>query len=212
MLLGTPCTSSDDCFAAVRSFTGVAVQAASTENIFGLAVAVGGGAVGVAGAVGVTLATVITKAFVGPSASVNSSGSVDIAAVDYVKTLTIGGGVAGGFVGVGGGADAGVLDETVQAYTGNNSDVIATGDVGVYALTHKAIDTFAVGLAGGYVGVSGAVSVWSIGTATTSTYNQGAGGVNEGAWQSGVDVHRGRRRRLRRQHVAASVGSSRREL
>ena len=150
---------------------------------FGLAVAIGAGVVGVAGAVNVTIAHVTTLAYVDKEATVNTLGSVAVAAVDYAKTLTIGGGVAGGFVGVGGGVDVGILYETVEAYTQVGSEVIASGNVGVYGLGYKEVTTFAIGLAGGFVGVAGGVSVWTIGPQATSTYNEGAGGPDKGEWQ-----------------------------
>jgi len=170
---GTGCTSANGCFGSFSSFTGVAVQSASSENVFGLAIAVGGGFVGVAGAVGVTIANVTTEAYIGSGANVDATGgSVNVAAVDYAKTLTIGGGVAGGFVGVGGGVDIGVLDQSVLASIGAGATVDAAGDVDVYALEHQDLQTYAVGLAGGAVGVAGAVSVWTVGTTPTSTYSE----------------------------------------
>ncbi len=184
------CSGVSSCFGTLSNFQGVAVQASSSENIFGLAASIGGGAVGVAGAVDVAIAHVDTKAFVGPSAQVNAKGGagaaqgVDVAAVDFVKTLTIAGGAAGGVVGVGGGVDIGVVDETTQAYLGTGSTVDANGDVNVYALAHEEIQSFAVGFGAGFVGVAGAVSVWTIGTQTVSTYNQAAGGPDRGAWSA----------------------------
>ena len=47
------------------AFHGVAVQASSSENVFGLSASVGGGFVGVAGGVAVTLIGLTTKALVG---------------------------------------------------------------------------------------------------------------------------------------------------
>ncbi len=131
------------CFGTLGGFQGVAIQANSSENIFGLAASIGGGVVGVAGAVDVAIVHVQTKAFVGPSAQVNqqsganSAQSVDVAAADYVKTLTVAGGAAGGLVGIGGGVDVGILDETTQAYLGAGSSVNAKGNVDVYALSQK---------------------------------------------------------------------------
>ena len=183
------CSSDESCFPTFETFDGVAVQASSGENIFGLAVAVGAGVVGVAGAVNITLAKVTTEAYVGEHTTVNSGGSVDVAAVDYAKTLTIGGGVAGGFVGVGGGIDVGVLSETIEAFTGTGSDVTAADEADVYALTYKEITTFAIGLAGGFVGVSGGVSVWIIGTQPTTTYSETGGVLPE--WKKEVKYAKG---------------------
>ena len=92
--------------------------------------------------------------------------------MDKVKTLTIAGGAAGGFVGVAGGVDIGVLDVTVQAYTGAGSTVKAKNDVDVNALSHKNVNTFAVSGAGGFVGVAGSVSVWTIIPSSTGVVHE----------------------------------------
>ena len=71
---------------------------------------------------------------------------------------------------------------------------MAAGDVGIYSLSHKDLDTFAVGLAGGVVAVSGGDAVGSVGSSPTSTFTQGAGGIYQGAWSSTVTLPRRRRR------------------
>jgi hypothetical protein len=178
------CNSQSQCFGTFGSFRGVAVQAQSSETIFGLAASIAAGAVGVGAAVDVNIATVTTKAFVGPNAGVNTESgaaggqTADVSALDYAHALTIGGSVGAGVVGVGAGVDIGVLNETIQAYTGDNSTVDAAGDVDIYALEHQDVQTIAIAFGAGFVGASGAVSVWTVGTESTSTYNQGAGGVN----------------------------------
>ena len=132
------------------TFHGFAVQAASSEDVFGLAPAIGGGFVGVAGGVGVTILDVTTKAFVGPSSSVNqlggadSSQSVNVSAVDHFKSITIAGGAAFGFVGVAGGVDIGFANSTVQAYLGAGSNVAALSNVEVNALSRKEVQTYAL--------------------------------------------------------------------
>src|SRR5262249_52238723 len=120
---------------AQTGIQGVAVQSASSEDIFGLAASVGGGFVGVAGGIGVTLLHVTTKAFTGTNSHINEhSGaggaqSVNVSAVDFFKSLTIAGGIGGGFVGVAGGVDIGVGDSSVQAYLGAGSTVHAAANV-----------------------------------------------------------------------------------
>ncbi|MEA2197047.1 MAG: mucin9, partial [Solirubrobacteraceae bacterium] len=189
---GGDCSGLGSCFGALGSFQGVAVQAGSSENIFGLAAAAGGGFVGVAGGVNVALAHASTKAFIGQHTQVNTLGgagsaqSVNVAALDYVKTFTLGGGIGGGFVGVGGGVDIGVVDESVQAYLDANSNINAGNAVDVFALSHKNITTFALSLGAGFVGVAGSVSVYTIGTQPTTSYNQAAGGQDRGVWSSAV--------------------------
>src|SRR4029077_235800 len=96
------------------SIGGVAIEASSKENLFALAASAGAGFVGVAGGIGVTLLHVITSAFAGNGAQINqlgtlsSSQSVTVVATDDFRSLTISGGIAGGFVGVAAGVDIGV--------------------------------------------------------------------------------------------------------
>ena len=170
-------------------FRGLVVLASSSEDVFGLAPAVAGGFVGVAGGVGVTVMYITTEAFIGQGSRINcqdsscaatatgsnSAQSVNVSAVDYFKSLTIAGGVAGGFVGVAGGVDIGVADTSAQAFIGKGSYVRALGDVEVNGLSRKQTQTFALSAAGGFVGVAVAVSVWSVGTQTNSTYHDGDG-------------------------------------
>ncbi|HET7128249.1 MAG TPA: hypothetical protein VFJ93_04150, partial [Gaiellaceae bacterium] len=178
-------------------FRGLVVLATSSEDVFGLAPAVAGGFVGVAGGVGVTVMYVTTTAFIGQGSKINcqdstcaatatgSNGaqSVNVSAVDYFKSLTIAGGIAGGFVGVAGGVDIGVADTSAQAYIGKGSYVRALGDVEVNGLSRKQTQTYALSAAGGFVGVAVAVSVWSVGTQTNSMYHD-ADGPFRGDWDS----------------------------
>ena len=128
---------------------------------------------------------VMTTAFVGPDSDVNldagadGSQSVNVSAVDYFKSLTIAGGIAGGFVGVAGGVDIGIADTSAQAYIGEGSNVHAKADVEVNGLSRKEVQTYALSAAGGFVGVAIAVSVWSVGTKTNSNY-QDSGSAGRG--------------------------------
>ncbi|HEY3921306.1 MAG TPA: carbohydrate-binding protein, partial [Gaiellaceae bacterium] len=176
---------------------GVLVQATSTEKVFGLAASAGFGAVGVAGGVGVTLLHVTTEAYIDNSTKVNcnvgctatisgsqSGQSVNVSAADDFNSLTVAGGVAGGFVGVAGGVDIGVADVSVQAYLGVGSNVRALGNAEVNALSEKNVQTYALSVGGGFVGGAAAVSVWSVGTEANSTYNEAAGGINRGTFDA----------------------------
>ena len=117
---------SNGAFGTQSGFHGLAVQAASSENVFGLAISIGGGFVGVAGGIGVDLLHVGTQSFIAGGAQINtlagadSSQSVNVSAVDLAKTLTIGGGGGGGFVGAGAGIDIGILQVTAKAYLGSD--------------------------------------------------------------------------------------------
>ena len=140
----------------------------------------------------------VTKAFVDGGAQVNNnlggaSGaqSVNVSAVDSFRSLTISGGIAGGFVGAAGGVDIGIADMTTQAYIADATIVHATADVDVNALSLKRVQTYALSAAGGFVGVAVAVSVWTVGTATTSTFHDGAAGPDKGAWAPGTSYNEG---------------------
>ena len=122
-----------------------AVQATSSEDIFGITVSAAGGFVGVAVGVGVTLMDATTMATIGDGIDLDTNGGVNVSAVDYAKTLTIGGGAAGGFVGVGGGVDIGVLNVTVAAQIGTGT-VDASTNVDVNALSRKNVRTIGLSL------------------------------------------------------------------
>ena len=202
-------------FGVKGAFHGLAVQANSSEELFGLTAGIGGGFVGTAGGIGVNIFTVVVKAFIAGGTTVNqgtsgiiagaSSGqSVVVAATDLLKTLTVAGGVGVGAAGIAGGVDVGVANITVQAYLGVGSDVWANGTVELNALATKRVQTYAVSLGGGVVGVAGSVSVWTVGTAATNTYQSAVSGPGPRRLELRDDL-RGRRHRLglRRQYFAA---------
>ena len=176
------------------SFRGVAIQAQSSETIFGLVVSIGGGFVGVSVPVGVTLINVTTQATL--AGSVTSDRDVTISALDHMKTTTVSGGIAGGFVGVGAGVDIGVANASTAALIASTGVVTTARNVSVNALAIKNITTYTFAVGGGFVGVGGAVAIWSAGTTSTSSYNDGQGdtgnardegGVTGDPWQSGHD-------------------------
>ena len=188
-------TLSGSTFGRHGSFNGLAVQASSSEDVFGLTPAVGGGFVGVAGGVSVTVMNVVTKAFVGPSAQINcndactalvGNGSVNVSAVDSFKSLTVAGGAAGGFVGVAGGIDIGIANTSVQAYLGAGSKTYAGGDVEVNGVSRKEVQTYALSIGAGAVGVAASVSVWTVGTKSSGAYHDSGGGPDRGNWSSTV--------------------------
>ena len=211
-------------FGTLPSFSGVAVQATSSEDIFGITVSAAGGFVGVAVGVGVTLMDATTEALVGDGVSITTGGGVNVSAVDYAKTLTVGGGAAGGFVGVGGGVDIGVLNVTVLAQVGTGT-INAAGDVDVNALSRKNVRTIAISLGGGFVGAAGSVAVWTVGTVAATTYddqgntkqplNPGGGNASSeadntatstpDAWVSGTAYKKGDIVRDNGQNFAAQV-------
>ncbi|WP_141847710.1 beta strand repeat-containing protein, partial [Humibacillus xanthopallidus] len=189
-------------FGTKSAFHGLAVQADSSEELFGLTAGIAGGFVGIAGGIGVNIFTVVVKAFIAGGTTVNkgtsgiiagvaSGQSVVVAATDYLETLTIAGGVGIGAGGIGGGVDVGVANITVQAYLGVGSDVWADGTVEIDALATKHVQTYAVSLGGGVVGVAGSVTVWTVGTAATNTYQSAVSGPDRGVWSSGTTYEAG---------------------
>ena len=162
------------------SFNGAAVQASSSENIFGLVIAVGAGFVGVAVPVGVTIMSVTTEAYDAGSIT-SSGGNVNISALDKMVTITIAGGVGAGFVGVGAAVDIGVANSNTTAFVAGGASVTAnSGNVDVNGLSIKSVTTYAIAIGGGFVGVAGAVSVWSLGTNGTTSFDDGQGDSGNG--------------------------------
>ncbi|MCW5626703.1 MAG: hypothetical protein KIT73_18450, partial [Burkholderiales bacterium] len=151
---------------------GLIVQAESSEALTQITVAGGAGLVGVAGAVGVTLVDSNTHAFIGVDARINQTAdnaaasaaqSVFVGAANRLDGLVIGGGVGGGFVGVGGAVSVGSIRNDTSAVIESGAQVRARRDVEVNAVSAKDLEGYTVSAAGGFVGVQGSVSVWSVG-------------------------------------------------
>ncbi|RJR48541.1 MAG: calcium-binding protein, partial [Desulfobacteraceae bacterium] len=165
-------------FATQSGFKGLAVQAASSEDILTLAVAGGGGFfAGIGGGINVTVLDSDTRAFIGGSAKVNTQAgtegaaqSVSVTAVNSAKAIGVGGGLGIGIAGIGGGVDVGILRNDTAAYIGNGAEVQASKDVAVNALAKKDVDTWGLSVGGGFVGVAGSISVWAIGGGLQSSY------------------------------------------
>ena len=143
----TGAMTDDGDFVTTSSFHGLAVQAASSEDIFGVAVSGGGGFVGVAGGIGVEVVKSTTKAYIGDAAintdraGAGASQSVNVSATNAVDGFTLAGGLGAGFVGIGGAVDIGIVKNTTQAYIGADSEVHASEDVDVNALSSKDLVT-----------------------------------------------------------------------
>ena len=163
--------------------SGLAVLASSTQKVFGMAVSAGGGFVGVAGAVNVTLirgttiarieSTATQRTTINGNRAAGGAQSVSVTATDHTDAFTVGGGIGGGFVGVAGGIDIGVIDVSTAAGIGDRATVWASDDVVVQALTISKAQSYAVSVGGGVVGVGASVSVWTIGGSPTGSYNDG---------------------------------------
>src|SRR3990172_5899872 len=174
-------------------------------------VAIAGGFVGVGAAVGVATVDKDTQALIGADSTIDGKGNgagiggvrngqymgkgfgtiadfhgVALQASSSEDIFGLTASIGGGFVGVAGAVDVGVLDVTVQAAVGTGSSVRANDDIQVNALSRKDVQTYALSVGGGFVGVAGSVSVWSVGTQSTTTYEDGADGPDKGAWTSGT--------------------------
>jgi hypothetical protein len=166
---------------------GVIVQAQSEEDITHIAVAAGAGFVGVSGAIDVSVISADTLAWIGAAninqtngnAGADPSQGVYVGAADKADILTLAGAVAGGFVGVGGAINVGVLKNNINAQIRANANVTAAGDVQVNAMGIKKIDSYTFSGAVGAVGVAGSVSVWSVGDPLSSGYAGSSDGKNQ---------------------------------
>jgi hypothetical protein len=183
-------------FETLASFHGVAVQAATSENVTNIAAAGAAGFyAGLAGGVSIELFNSTTKAYTGNNAQINTNSvgasaaqSVDVAAVNQASNFSFAGGLGGGIAGIAGGVDVGLLKNSTQAYIGNNSTVDAQQDVDVYALSNDNVQTYGLGAAVGIVGLAGSVSVWSIGVPYSAGYTDGnsSDGTLQGVPTSGI--------------------------
>lgn len=149
----------------------VSVLAENNDYLFQLAVAGGGGFVGVGGAVSILIYDADTNVEIGIKADINASGSITINShsVSKVKAFTLG--VAGGFVGVGGAVSIGKMSggtSTTIAGNLNSTDTISIG-----AKSEAKLDAITLSGAGGFVGVSAGVSSWSMGGSAGTTVNGG---------------------------------------
>ncbi|MDZ4169923.1 MAG: hypothetical protein U1E26_09770, partial [Coriobacteriia bacterium] len=173
-------------FATQSGFRGVAVQAASEEDVLNVAAAVGGGLyAGVAGGISVEVITSDTTAYIGNSAMINTAAgttgsgqSVNVSAVNKAHVLGVGGGAGVGIAGVGGAIDVGVIRNDTSAYLGAGSETRARSNVDVNALSMKQVETVVISVAAGIVGVPISVSVWTVGTTATTTYSDGSSSSN----------------------------------
>jgi hypothetical protein len=159
-----------------KTAQGVAVQATSSEDVLTVAVAGGAGAyVGLAGTVAVTVIHADTRAFIDDAVINDPTGvtpgsaqAVSVGAADFSRIHTVTPSVAGGFVGVSGAVNVGVVNNDTRAYIGSDATVNAQGNVDVLALSNKDFDSTTISISGGVVGVGGAVAVFSLDAALDS--------------------------------------------
>ncbi|UTG93830.1 leukotoxin LktA family filamentous adhesin [Geobacter sulfurreducens] len=167
--------------------TGLAVSAASFENLQTIAAGgAGGGKVGIAGSATVTVLDEKTYATVGQGAHVNDADDGDAAqnvlirASDRTGLLGVAGAVAfGGSGGVGAGADVGVITKDTEASIASSAQtpttVKAKGNIVVTADSSEDITSVAASLsAGGSAGIAGSASVYDLGLNTAATIGNSA--------------------------------------
>jgi len=170
-------------FSTLAGFHGLAVQAASSENVLSVSAAGGGGFyVGLGGGVSVELVSSTTKAYIDSQAIVNKSlvnpsaaDSVNISAANSATVFGFGGGIGGGIAGIGGGIDVGFVQNNTSGYIGAGAEVHAPQDVSVTALSIKNVSSYAVSAAGGIAAIAGSVSVWTLGSSFSSGYSDSSG-------------------------------------
>ena len=148
------------------TLSGLGVVAVSTEDIIN--VAVGGAIAGTAG-VGASAAVLLlnetTRAHLDGGAKINQSNTgastnqdVQVIASDLTTAFGVGGALGGGgTVGVGAGADIGLITKTTEAFIMQRTLVTANSDVVVDARSREDVSSISASLAaGGSVGVGGA--------------------------------------------------------
>jgi hypothetical protein len=161
----------------LAGFKGVAVTALNQDDIgtFGIGVS-GSGAVAVQISAGAHVMTAETFAYIADDAQVNqgadNEGSDQTvlvrAANDYTLLGAAGGAAVGLIVGVTPGVEVGVVDNTVEAYIGNDADVEAMKDVDVRA--SSAEDILAIGIAIGGSSTAGVGGAFAIVVVDDTTY------------------------------------------
>src|SRR5690606_16642882 len=133
-------------------------QSQSSEDILQIAIAAGFGFVGVSGAVSVGVIDSDTQAWIGnadinqtdANAGAASGQGVYVGASNEVRINAFTGAVGGGFVGVGGAVNVGVVKNDVNAQIRSGAAVTARNDVEVNALGIKEVDNYVISGAGGF--------------------------------------------------------------
>ena len=157
-------------------FKGVAVAATNQDEIRTFTVALGGGVVAVAISAGVDVVNAKTQAYIGANATVNtgsgaagSGQTVLVGASDDFYHLSVGAGVAIGFVGVAPSVGVNIITDTTTAAIDGGATVKAANDIAVEATGSENIVMIGLGIAGGGVGIGGVVDVLDINNNTSAT-------------------------------------------
>jgi len=191
--------------------SGLVVQATSSETFVHLAVAAGGGLVGLAGGVAVlvndsnTWATIQTGALINQSVGfptglfpvINGYGqprqSVYVNAANLVDGFAFAGALAAGAVGLAGAVNVATIKNDTAASIQGGAKVRAKQDVEVNSLGIKDLKGITVGGAGALIGIAASVSVWSIGAPIEKNYSNQNNYDETGtpAWDNATEAENG---------------------
>ncbi|MCO6458771.1 MAG: hypothetical protein J5I93_25985, partial [Pirellulaceae bacterium] len=151
---------------------GLRIEADSTEDI--LTIAVGGsgsGSVGVAGSATVNDLYESTRAFIDVGSQVDATGShlltppgIAVVAHDATDLLSLAGSIGlGGTLGIGAGADVGLLNKHTVAFIAADVTAVAENDILVQADSVQDLASVSAAAAiGGSVGIMGSASVYDL--------------------------------------------------
>ena len=181
-----------------NALPGVAVLAASSEDLFSVGASLAAGNyLGIAGAVSVEVVDSDTLATIGGGAqinqhtvagSANASQSVVVAATNKMDILSVAGGLGASLGGgIGASVDIGILRNDTQALIGS-ANVKARNQVNDYALSLWDVNSNSISAGGGLVGIGGGIIVYSIGGNFSDSYSTsgGSSGALSGSNNSSV--------------------------
>ena len=166
------------------SFTGLAVQADSSELLITVVLAGALAAPGIldlAGGASLVLVDSTTEAWLGTGVQVNkttglatpsATQAVNITAHNSAHAFGFAGGLTvSGFIGIGAGLDVGIMRNPTSAHVDSGANVSAMQDVSINALASKQVESIsvAVGVAPG-LAVALSLSLWAIGAPLLPTY------------------------------------------
>ncbi len=176
--------ASDPTGRTTRNASGVIVTARSSEAILNVAVAAGGGAVGISGSVAFSAIDSDTTARIRGGAKITADGpgaDVAVVATNRADVVSVAGGIAGGGLGLAGGVTIVSLANDANAEI-DQATISARDDVIVTALSDWDIDSYSIAGSGGAGALAGGVTVINVGGNFNDGYNN-AGAGNASASQ-----------------------------
>ena len=175
-----------------KTSRGVAVLAASSEDVTSVSGSVGGGLyAGIAGAASVELINSSTIATLGSGVQINQNNatasslqSVVVAATNQVNVLGIAGAIGGGGAGIGASVDVGLISNNTQALVGAGAQIAAKKEADVFALSDWAVNSNAIAFGAGLGGIGGGIIVYTIGGNFSAQYSTSGGSSSALSGQS----------------------------